>query len=177
MIRYHDEEWGNPVHDDRKLHEFMILDSFQAGLSWRIILHKRQNFEAAFGHFVPEVVAAMSSRDVERLMNDAGIVRNRRKIEATVANARLVLQIQRQFGSLDNYLWNMVKGKPIVNHPTTDSAIASTSPESNFMSRELRLIGFRFFGPAVCYAFMQGAGLVNDHLVTCFRYEELLETN
>jgi DNA-3-methyladenine glycosylase I len=173
MVTYHDQEWGTPVHDDRKLFEYMVLDSFQAGLSWQIILHKRAGFDRAFGHFEPAVVAEYDLQDVERLMQDAGIVRNRLKIAATITNAKAALEIQREFGSLDGYLWRFAGGRTIQHRHEMDSQIGTTSEEAEAMSQDLRKRGFKFFGPTVCYAFMQGAGMVNDHLVSCFRYSEL----
>jgi DNA-3-methyladenine glycosylase I len=173
MIRYHDEEWGVPVHDDRKLFEFMVLDAFQAGLSWRIILNKRAGFDTAFRHFEPAVVAAMTPGDVERLMQDTAIVRNRRKIEATISNARAVVNIQQDFGSLDQYLWSMVNGHTVVGSHESLDGVPATSQMSDDMSAALKGRGLRFFGSTVCYAFIQGAGLVNDHLVSCFRYREI----
>jgi DNA-3-methyladenine glycosylase I len=175
MIRYHDEEWGTPVHDDRKLFEYMVLDAFQAGLSWRIVLNKRAGFDAGFAHFVPEVVAGFGPAEVERLVGDAGIIRNRQKIEATIVNARKVLAVQREFGSLDAFLWGFVDGRPIVNRHEVESEIGATSVESDAMSKALRGLGFKFVGSTICYAFMQGAGMVNDHLVGCFRYGELVD--
>jgi DNA-3-methyladenine glycosylase I len=174
MTKYHDEEWGTPQHDDRKLFEYMVLDAFQAGLSWSIILNKRNGFDKAFVHFEPHGIAKFGEADINRLMQDSGIVRNRLKIAATIANSKLVLGIQQEFGSLDSYLWNMVGGKPLVSRNLLDGNIAATSAISDNMSRSLRARGFKFYGSTVCYAFMQGAGLVNDHIVTCFRYNELL---
>jgi len=174
MIRYHDEEWGVPVHDDRKLFEFIVLDSFQAGLSWRIVLNKRAGFDAAFAHFDPAVVAKYGPADVERLMQDVGIVRNRLKIEAVIVNAQKMLEVQKEFGSLDAYLWSFVNGQTIINHHTDNSQVPATSPESDAMGKSLKARGFKFVGSTICYAFMQGAGMINDHLVSCFRYQELL---
>lgn len=173
MVRYHDEEWGVPVHDDRKLFEYIVLDAFQAGLSWRTVLHKRAAFDVAFANFVPEVVARFDAVDVERLMLDAGIIRNRQKIMAAITNAQKVAQVQAEFGSLDKFLWSFVAGQTIVNRHTSDGQIVATSPESDAMSAGMRARGFKFAGSTVCYAFMQAAGIVNDHLVSCFRYPQL----
>jgi len=176
MIRYHDEEWGTPAHDDRRLFEYMVLDAFQAGLSWRLVLHKRAAFDRAFAHFDAAAVAGFAAAEVERLVGDAGIIRNRAKIVATVNNAERVLGVRREFGSLDAYLWQFVGGQTIDHGYERSSQIGATSAESDFMSRELKDRGFKFMGSTVCYAFMQGAGMVNDHLVTCFRYNELKAT-
>ncbi|HEY2003556.1 MAG TPA: DNA-3-methyladenine glycosylase I [Candidatus Saccharimonadia bacterium] len=173
MIRYHDDEWGTPAHDDRKLFEYMVLDAFQAGLSWRIVLHKRLAFDSSFVHFEPSTVVTFGEAEVERLMNDAGIIRNRAKIVATINNAARVLEIVREFGSLDQYLWGFVGGRTLDHAYENSSQIGATSPESDAMSRDLKARGFKFMGSTVCYAFMQGAGMVNDHLVSCFRYDEL----
>jgi DNA-3-methyladenine glycosylase I len=173
MIRYHDEEWGVPVHDDRKLFEYMVLDAFQAGLSWRTILNKRAGFDSAFAHFRPQVVAGFGLRDVERLMADPGIVRNRGKIESTIANARLVEEIQAEFGSLEARLWELGGGKTLVNRNEREADVPARSDVSHAMSQALRARGFTYVGPTVCYAFMQAAGMVNDHLVSCFRYAQL----
>jgi DNA-3-methyladenine glycosylase I len=173
MERYHDTEWGVPLHDNRKLFEFMVLDLFQSGLSWRTILHKRAAFDAAFDHFEVEKVARYGASDEARLMADAGIVRNRLKIEAAIHNARQVLVVTEQYGSLDRYLWDMVGGEPLRTNYRDGQDIPATSDESIRMSKTLKADGFKFMGPVVCYAFMQGAGLVNDHLVGCFRHSEL----
>jgi DNA-3-methyladenine glycosylase I len=172
MVAYHDTEWGTPCFDDRKLFEFMILDTFQAGLSWQIILRKREGMRAAFAGFDPVAVAAFTEADCARLMLDSGIIRNRLKIRSAVTNAQQFLRIQKEEGSVAQYLWGFVGGKPIVNHPSADSHIAATSPESDTMSIALKGRGFKFVGSTICYAFMQGAGMVNDHLVTCFRHAE-----
>ena len=173
MIRYHDEEWGVPVRDDRKFFEYMVLDAFQAGLSWRIVLHKRAALDEALAHFEPSAVAALGPADEERLMADAGIIRNRAKIAASIHNARLVLEVQREFGSLAEWLWGFVGGRAIDHAYTESSQIGATSAESDAMSAALRSRGFKFMGSTVCYAFMQGAGMVNDHLVSCYRHREL----
>ena len=171
MVRYHDEEWGVPVHDDRRHFEFLILDAFQAGLSWRTILHKRPAFRQAFADFDPARVAAFGGRDVRRLMEDAGIVRNRLKIESTVSNARAFLDVQTEHGSFDSFVWGFVNGTPRQNRWRTLGAVPARTDESDTMSRALKARGFRFVGSTICYAYMQAAGLVNDHVVTCGRYE------
>ena len=172
-VAYHDEEWGVPEYDDRALFEKLILDGFQAGLSWITILRKRDNFRRAFAGFEPAVVARFGPDDVERLLADPGIVRNRLKVESAVENARRVLEVQEEAGGLDGYLWSFVGGTPIVGRWGSVREIPAETAESRTMSRELKRRGFRFVGPTVCYAFMQAAGLVNDHVTTCFRYSEL----
>jgi DNA-3-methyladenine glycosylase I len=173
MIAYHDEEWGAPLHDDRKLFEFLVLDAFQAGLSWRTILHKRENFRKAFDGFDPERIVRYNRRSVERLLQDAGIIRNRLKIEATLANARAFLQVQQEHGSFDSYIWQVVGGAPRQNKWRSLKQLPASTPASDSMSKELKSRGFRFVGSTTCYAFMQAAGMVNDHLVRCFRYKEV----
>jgi DNA-3-methyladenine glycosylase I len=172
-ISYHDEEWGVPLHDDHRLFEFLILDAFQAGLSWLTILRKRENFRRAFNQFDPGKIVAYSDKEVTHLMQDAGIVRNRQKILATIGNAGAFLEIQAEFGSFDSYIWQFVEGRPLHNRWKTDAQVPATSPASEAMSRDLRTHGFRFVGPTICYAFMQAAGMVNDHITTCFRYREV----
>lgn len=174
-IAYHDEEWGVPVHDDRRLFEFLILEGAQAGLSWETILKKRENYRRAFAAFDPTKVARFDARRVERLLADPGIVRNRLKINATVGNARAFVQIQGEFGSFDKFIWRFVVGKPIDHGWRTRAQVPATTTESDAMSRELIQRGFRFAGSTICYAFMQAVGMVNDHLVACFRYAELRE--
>lgn len=174
MIAYHDEEWGVPVHDDRKLFEYFVLDAFQAGLSWRTILHKRENFRAAFDDFEPARIARYGNAERERLLADAGIVRNRQKIDATIGNAREFLRLQDAHGSFDRWIWQFTGGETIRNAWESLDEIPATSPESDAMSVALKVEGFRFVGSTICYAFMQAAGMVNDHLVTCFRYPELV---
>jgi DNA-3-methyladenine glycosylase I len=169
-VAYHDEEWGVPVHDDRRLFELLVLEGAQAGLSWTTILRKREGYRRAFAGFEPEAVARFTARDVERLLADPGIVRNRLKVESAVANARAVLAVRDELGSLDAYLWSFVGGAPIVNAWRTLDELPSETSESMAMSRDLKRRGFRFVGPTVCYAFMQAAGLVDDHLVGCFRH-------
>ena len=170
MISYHDEEWGVPLHDDRKLFEFLVLEGAQAGLSWRTVLRKRENYRRAFHGFDPERVARYGRSEVTRLLSDPGIIRNRAKVESAISNARHFLDVQAEFGSFDAYLWRFPGGKPIVNRFRTLSELPSTSPESVAMSRDLVKRGFRFVGPTICYAFMQAVGMVNDHLVHCFRH-------
>lgn len=172
-MRYHDEEWGVPVHEDNKLFEFLVLDSFQAGLSWLIILKKRDAFRKAFDNFNPEKVAKYTEKDVERLLEDSNIVRNRNKILATINNARCFLEVQKEFGSFDTYIWKFVNNRTIQNSFVQLSDLPAESEESKAMSKDLKKRGFQFVGPTICYAFMQAAGLVNDHLVTCFRYSQI----
>jgi DNA-3-methyladenine glycosylase I len=173
MIEYHDTEWGVPVHDDRKLFEFMVLDAFQAGLSWSIVLKKRENFRKAFDNFEYVRIAKYSQKKIDRLIADPGIIRNKLKIAATVANAKAFLEIQKEFGSFDRYIWSFTGGKTIKNKWKTLAQIPARTKESDAMSRDLKTRGFRFVGSTICYAFMQAAGMVNDHLVTCFRYKEV----
>jgi DNA-3-methyladenine glycosylase I len=173
MVAYHDAEWGVPLHDDRKLFEFMVLDAMQAGLNWRIILGKRQNFARALDNFDPRKIARYSDHDLERLVTTEGIIRNRQKLAASIANARATLKVQKHFGSLDFYLWQFVDGRPKINAWKEDGQIPAKSPEAEAMSNDLKSHGFKFVGPTICYAFMQAAGLVNDHITSCFRYAEL----
>jgi DNA-3-methyladenine glycosylase I len=170
MIRYHDEEWGVPVHDDAKLFEFLILEGAQAGLSWETILNKRENYRAAFDHFDAEKIARYDRRKIAQLLKNPGIVRNRLKIASTVQNARAFLRLQKECGSFDNYIWQFVSGKRRVNRLKSMRQIRSSSPQSDAMSKALKKEGFTFVGSTICYAFMQAVGMVNDHLVTCFRY-------
>lgn len=172
MIKYHDEEWGVPLHDDKKLFEFIVLDSAQAGLSWKTILYRRDGYRKAFCGFNPEKVARLAQKDVEKLMQFKGIIRNRLKIEATITNAQNFLEIQKEFGSFDKYIWQFVNNKPIKNKFRSLKELPAASKESDIMSRELKKRGFKFAGPTICYAFMQAAGLVNDHLVYCFRHRQ-----
>lgn len=171
MRAYHDAEWGVPVHDDLELFQHLMLDGFQAGLSWATILKKRENFRRAFDDFEAKRIARYTQRRVEKLMADAGIVRNRMKIESTIGNAKAFLRVQREAGSFDRYIWAFVGGKPKVNRWRALKEIPATSPESDAMSKDLKTRGFRFVGTTICYAFMQAAGLVNDHEVTCPRHE------
>ncbi len=171
MEAYHDNEWGRPEHDDRKLFEKLTLDSFQAGLSWRTILHKRDNFRAAFAGFDLKKVSKFGEADRERLLGDAGIVRNRQKIDAAINNAQRVLEIQEEFDSFDKYLWHFTGHKTLRPKPASDwEGLPSTSPESDAMSADLKVHGFKFVGGTICYAFMQAVGMVDDHLSSCFRF-------
>ena len=172
-LAYHDEEWGVPSRDDRHLFEMLVLEGAQAGLSWATILRKRSGYREAFAGFDAERVARFGSDDVERLLADPGIVRNRQKIESAVANARAVLAVRDEHGSLAAFLWHLAGGEPRTNHWRTLEEVPAETPESRAMSRELKRRGFRFVGPTVCYAFMQAVGMVNDHLVSCFRHAEL----
>jgi len=169
--RYHDSEWGVPVHDDRKLFEMLVLEGFQAGLSWLTILKKREAFRKAFSHFVPSKVARYGARDLNRLVNDKGIVRNRLKIEAAITNARAFLAVREEFGSFDEWIWRFTNGKTLraKRRVETFAELPRESVQSRAMSRELRRRGFRFVGPVICYAFMQAVGMVDDHLAGCFK--------
>ena len=173
MIRYHDEEWGVPLHEDAKLFEFLILEGHQAGLSWEIILRKRDAYRAAFDGFDPARVARYDSRKLRSLLADSSLVRNRMKMEAAVGNARAFLGVRHEFGSFDRFLWRFVGGAPKQNCRRSHSRIPSRTAESDALSKELKRRGFRFVGSTICYAMMQAAGIVNDHLVGCFRYAEL----
>jgi DNA-3-methyladenine glycosylase I len=170
MIAYHDAEWGVPKHDDRVLFEFLILEGAQAGLSWETILRKRAAYRAAFAEFDPQAVAKFGARDVRRLMADEGIVRNRLKIESSARNARAFLEVQQEFGSFDTYVWRFVDGKPLRNRPRTMADIPARTEVSDAMSKDLKRRGFNFVGSTICYAFMQAVGMVDDHLVSCFRH-------
>jgi DNA-3-methyladenine glycosylase I len=172
-IRYHDEEWGVPVHDDEKLFEFLVLDGFQAGLSWWLILERREMFRVAFDGFDPAKIANYTSEDFERIMKAPGVIKNRAKIAATIINAQQFLKIQEEFGSFNSFIWQFVHEKTIQNALTDLHEMATETEESRVMSKELKKRGFKFVGPTICYAFMQAAGLVNDHLVDCFRYSQL----
>jgi DNA-3-methyladenine glycosylase I len=169
-LNYHDREWGVPVHDERRWFEFLILEGAQAGLSWSTILHKRENYRKAFAGFDPKKVARFSARDVSRLLKDQGIVRNRLKINAAIINARAFLAVQKEYGSFDKYIWGFVGGKPMRNRRHSLRQIPTRTTISDAMSKDLRQRGFKFVGSTICYAFMQATGLVNDHLVSCFRY-------
>ncbi|HET7766089.1 MAG TPA: DNA-3-methyladenine glycosylase I [Burkholderiales bacterium] len=171
--RYHDEEWGVPVHDDRKLFEFLILEGAQAGLSWSTILAKRENYRKAFARFDPEKVARFGARDARRLMRDAGIVRNRLKIESAIDNARAFLELRREFGSFDAYLWGFVNGRPLRSRRRSMREVPDRSAVSDAISRDLKRRGFRFVGSTIVYAFMQAVGMINDHLTNCFRHGQL----
>ena len=172
-IRYHDEEWGVPAHDDCRLFEFLILEGAQAGLSWETILNKRENYRAAFDQFDPARVAAYDRRKMQRLLNDPGIVRNRLKIGSAVGNAKAFVRVAEQFGSFDRYIWRFVDGAPRVNSRKSPRQVPAKTAESDAMSKDLKARGFNFVGSTICHAFMQAVGMVNDHLVRCFRYEAL----
>lgn len=171
MIRYHDEEWGMPEHDDRKLFEFLVLDAFQAGLNWRTILYKREAFRKAFANFDYKKVAKFDEAREEVLMQDAGIIRNKLKIKATIHNAQLFMMVQKEFGSFDAYIWQFTKGKTLDGKRKSTAAIPATNPDSDAMSADLRKRGFKFVGSTICYAFMQATGMVNDHLTSCYCYK------
>jgi DNA-3-methyladenine glycosylase I len=172
-IAYHDREWGVPLKDDRKLFEFLVLDAAQAGLSWEIILRKREGFRTAFDDFDPEKIARYADKKVKELLADPGIIRNRLKIESAISNARAFLVVQKECGSFAGYVWQFVDGKPKINARRSLKDIPATSPESDAMSKALKKRGFRFVGSTICYAFMQAAGMVNDHAIDCFRHAEL----
>ena len=174
-ISYHDAEWGVPLHDDRGLFEFLILEGAQAGLSWETILKKRDNYREAFDGFDAERVARYTPKKVERLMANPGIVRNRLKIESAISNARAFLEVQKEAGSFDAYIWRFVGGKPRVNTVREKGDVPASTPQSDAMSKDLKKRGFRFVGTTICYAFMQATGMVNDHAVDCFRYREVAE--
>jgi DNA-3-methyladenine glycosylase I len=171
MIEYHDKEWGVPLHDDNKLFEYMILDAFQAGLSWNTIINKRDNFRKAFDNFDPVKISKYGDRKIQSLLNDAGIIRNRLKIHAAVNNAKAFLKVRKEFGTFDRYIWQFTGGKSIVNKWKTMKEIPAKTKESDAMSKDLLSRGFKFVGSTICYAFMQAAGMVNDHITTCFRYK------
>jgi DNA-3-methyladenine glycosylase I len=173
MVKYHDIEWGVPLHHDRKLFEFLVLEGMQAGLSWSTVLRKREGFRAAFRNFNPRIVAKFGPEDMKRLLTDAGIIRNRKKLKASIGNAASFLAIQKEFGSFDRYIWDFIGGKPIRNGFRRDVEIPATSPESDRISKDLKQRGFKFVGSTIIYAHMQATGMVNDHLVSCFRYKEV----
>ncbi len=173
MIRYHDQEWGLPVHDDRKWFEFIVLDAFQAGLSWKTVLHKREAFRQVFFGFDPQRVAGMSEEDIAAAMANPAIIRNRLKIRAAVKNARMFLRLQDTHGSFDDYIWGFTGGRVIQNRWQTLQAVPARTDLSDTVSKALKQDGFTFVGSTICYSFLQAAGVVNDHLVTCFRYQEL----
>jgi DNA-3-methyladenine glycosylase I len=172
-IRYHDEEWGVPVHDDRRWFEFLLLEGAQAGLSWDTILRKRDNYRAAFAGFEPRKVATYSAKERKRLLADEGIVRNRLKIDSAITNAKCFLTAQQEFGSFDEYIWRFVGGTPKVNAWRTMKELPAHTQESDAMSKDLKRRGFRFVGTTICYAMMQATGMVNDHVVECFRYRQV----
>ena len=173
MIAYHDKEWGVPVHDDRLLFEFLILEGAQAGLSWSTILNKRENYRRAFDKFDPEKVSQYDARKIKSLLADAGIVRNRLKITATIQNAKAFLAVQKEFGSFDAYLWQFVGGKPLRNRWKSFKQVPARTAESDALSKDLRKRGFNFVGSTICYAMMQAVGMVNDHATDCFRYKQI----
>ena len=172
MIEYHDKEWGVPVHDDRKLFEFLILEGAQAGLTWQTVLNKRENYRKTMNGFDPAKIARYGREDVQRLLGNPGIIRDRLKIEATIINARTFLEIQKEFGSFDKYIWPFVGGKPIRNNFKSLSEIPPKTKTSDAMRKDLQKRGFKFVGSTICYAFMQAVGMVNDHTTDCFRYKE-----
>jgi DNA-3-methyladenine glycosylase I len=172
-VKYHDTEWGIPLHDDRKLFEFLLLDGFQAGLSWITILKKRSNYRKAFDRFEPAKIAAYDLQKVQELLLNKGVIRNRLKIEAAIQNAKSFLAVQEEFGSFDSYIWQFTGGQTIKNSWKTLAEIPAQTKESVAMSNDLKKRGFKFAGPTICYAFMQAAGMVNDHIVDCFRYMEV----
>lgn len=173
MNRYHDEEWGVPLHNDRKHFEFLVLDAFQAGLSWKTILHRRENFRNAFHNFEPEIIAKYGDEDIGRLLADAGIIRNKLKINAAVTNAQQFLRLQQLHGSFDAYIWQFTGHKTILNRWETSKQIPAKTAESDAMSKALQKEGFKFVGSTICYAYMQAAGMVNDHILPCFRYGQV----
>ena len=176
MTDYHDLEWGVPLFDDQKLFEFMLLDTFQAGLSWLIVLRKRDTMRSAFSEFDPEIIARYSESKVESLLQDPGIIRNRLKVNSAVTNAKFFLDIQKEFGSFSDYIWQFTSHKTIFNKWTDESQIPTSTNESDAMNKQLKKDGFKFVGTTICYAFMQAAGMVNDHIVSCFRYGQLSKT-
>ncbi len=167
MRKYHDEEWGTPLYDDKNLFEFLVLDAFQAGLTWNIILQKRENFRKAFANFDVKKVAKFGDNEVQKLLANEGIVRNRLKVAATITNAQNYIAVQKEFGSFSKYIWQFTDGKPIVNNWKTQKEFPASTPQSDAMSKDLKKRGFKFCGTTICYAFMQAAGMVNDHLVDC----------
>jgi len=176
-MKYHDEEWGIPVHNDQLLLAKLILDGAQAGLSWITILRKRENYWQTFDQFDPEKMARYDEAKITDLMGNAGIIRNRQKINSAIKNAQAYLRLREELGSFDEYLWSFVGGRPIVNAIKSEADYVATSPESEAMAKDLKKRGFSFVGPTICYAFMQAVGMVNDHLVSCFRYEEIIQRN
>lgn len=176
-LRYHDEEWGVPVHEDQTWFEFLILEGAQAGLSWHTILVKRERYRQVLADFDPEVVARFSKRDQNRLLKDPGIVRNRLKIESTVSNAQQFLTVQREFGSFNEYIWNFMGGKPLINKWRSNDQVPAQTAESDAMSKALKKRGFKFVGSTICYAFMQATGLVNDHVTACYRHKQIAKNS
>ena len=176
MLKYHDEEWGVPLHNDRKLFEFMLLDAFQAGLSWSIILKKRVNFRKAFDNYDINKIAKYNETKINKLLQDEGIIRNRLKINAAVQNAKAFLKVQKEFGTFDKYIWQFTGGKPLINKLQSLKEIPAKSKESDAMSKDLISRGFKIVGSTICYAFMQAAGMVNDHIISCHRYKGVYKT-
>lgn len=176
-IAYHDKEWGVPVHDDRKLFEFLILEGAQAGLSWITILRKRENYRNAFDNFNPEIIACYEDNKISELLNNKGIIRNRRKIMSVVKNAKAFLAVKREYGTFDSYIWQFVNGKPVINSWSDDTEVPAQTPESKAMSHDLKKRGFSYTGPVICYSFMQATGMVNDHVTDCFRYAQINKSN
>ncbi|MHA2101471.1 MAG: DNA-3-methyladenine glycosylase I [Candidatus Kariarchaeaceae archaeon] len=174
MQQYHDEEWGEPLHDDLQLFEFLCLEGAQAGLSWQTILNKRENYRKAFDNFNPTKIAKYTDEKIAELLQDAGIVRNKLKVNAFIINAQKFLEIQEEYGSFDKFIWEFVDHKPIINPWAKLSEIPAKTVEAEAMSKKLKKLGFKFIGPTICYAFMQATGMVNDHVVSCYRYEELV---
>ena len=174
-VKYHDEEWGVPVHDDKKHFEMIILDGAQAGLSWLTVLRKRENYRKAFSDFDPAKVARYTEKKIEKLLNNPGIIRNKLKINSAITNARAFLKVQEEFGSFDKYIWQFVNYKPIINKWKSIDELPATSKESDGMSKDMKKRGFKFVGSTICYAYMQAAGMVNDHIVSCFRYKEVMK--
>ncbi|MFL0248434.1 DNA-3-methyladenine glycosylase I [Candidatus Clostridium stratigraminis] len=172
-VRYHDEEWGVPVHDDKKHFEFLVLESAQAGLNWLTVLKKRENYRIAYDNFDASIVSQYDEDKIEELMKNEGIIRNRKKIEASINNARLFLKIQKESGSFDKYIWSFVNNKPVVNHIEDINKVPATSELSDKVSLDLKKKGFKFLGSTIIYAHLQATGVINDHLISCFRYEEL----
>lgn len=173
MRDYHDNEWGNPQHSDKIIFKYILLDTFQAGLSWSTILNKRENFRKAFSNFDAEKIAKYNEDDYERLMLDPGIIRNKLKVRAMINNAQVFLRLQKEYGTFDKYIWQFVNHKTVQNNWLDKSKVPATSPESDAMSKDLKKQGFKFVGSTICYAFMQGSGMINDHTVDCFRHKEL----
>ncbi|MBT8196251.1 MAG: DNA-3-methyladenine glycosylase I [Bacteroidia bacterium] len=174
MIKYHDKEWGVPNHNDKKLFEYLLLDSFQAGLSWNTILQKRQNFKKAFDNFDAKKISKYNQKKVNSLLQDAGIIRNKLKVNSAITNAQLFLEVKAEHGTFDKYIWQFVDGEPIVNKWKNMIQMPATSKQSDAMSKELKKLGFKFVGSTICYAFMQASGMVNDHITSCYRRKELL---
>jgi len=171
-IKYHDEEWGNPVYDDETLFEFLILETFQAGLSWITILRKRENFRKAFDNFNYIKIAQYDQKKIDSLLSDAGIIRNKLKINATISNAQAFMKVQKEFGSFSNYIWGFVEGKPVINYFKSMNELPATTPLSDIISKDLKKRGFKFVGSTVIYAHMQATGMVNDHLTTCYKHPD-----